>query len=84
MIVVFEDVVFFLSAIDLQGKRECSYDISSAKCQVGTGLMSKLQNERLKYSPNALMGYSHFSIYRIPPGGTIDVIAANFRLEEGK
>jgi len=82
MTVVFEDALFFFSDIDLQGKRECSDDISSGKCKVNTDLMAKLQNERLKYSPDALAGYFHFSVYLIPPGGTLDVIAARFRLEE--
>jgi hypothetical protein len=80
--VVLKDAVFFLSDIDLQGKRECADDISSAKCNAGTDLMTKLQGERLKHSPDALAGYLHFSIYLVPPGGSVDVIAANFRLEK--
>ncbi len=82
MTVVLENAVFFFSHIDLQGKRECSDDISSAKCEAKTDLMIKLQNERLKYSPDALAGYFHFSVYLIPPGGTVDVIASGFRLRE--
>jgi hypothetical protein len=78
---VLEDAVFFFSDIDLQGKRECADDISSAKCEAGTDLMTKLQNDRLKYSPDALAGYFHFHFYLIPPGGTLDVIASGFRLE---
>jgi hypothetical protein len=81
MTIVLEDAVFFFGDIDLQGKRECSDDISSAKCQAKSDLMTKLQNERLKHSPDALAGYFHFSIYLIPPGGTVDVIASGFRLE---
>jgi hypothetical protein len=75
--VVLEDAVFFLSDIDLQGKRECSDQISSAKCATGTDLMNKLRAERLSDSPNALAGYFHFSFRLIPPGGTLDVIAAD-------
>jgi hypothetical protein len=81
MAVVLEDPLFFFSDIDLQGKRECSDDISSAKCEAKTDLMEKVQRERLHYTPNALAEYSHFSIYLIPPGGTVDVIASGFRLE---
>jgi hypothetical protein len=80
MTVVLEDAIFFFSDIDLQGKRECADDISSATCKAETDLMTKLQNERLKYSPNALAGYFHFEIYLIPPGGTLIVIASGFRL----
>jgi hypothetical protein len=82
MTVVLEDAVFFLSDIDLQGKRECADDISSAKCESKTDLTTKLQKDRLKYSPNALEGYFHFSFYLIPPGGTFDVVASGFRLEK--
>jgi hypothetical protein len=81
MTIVLEDAVYFLSNIDLQGKRECSDDISSAKCEAKTDLMIKLQDERLKYTPNALAGHFHFSVYLIPPGGSVDVIASGFRLE---
>jgi hypothetical protein len=81
MTVVFEDAIFFFSDIDLQGKRECSDDISSAKCGTKTNLMAELQNDRLKYSPEALGKYLHFSFYLIPPGGTLDIIASGFRLE---
>jgi hypothetical protein len=81
MTVVFEDAVFFFSDIDLQGKRECSDDISGGTCEANSDLMTKLQDERLKYSPNALAGYFHFSIYLIHPGGTVEVIASGFRLE---
>jgi len=81
MTVVLEDAVFFFSDIDLQGKRECADDISSAKCETKTNLMITLQNERLKYAPDALAGYFHFGLYLIPPGGALDVIASGFRLE---
>lgn len=82
MTVVLEDAVFFLSDIDLQGKRECADDISSATCEADTDLMTKLQKDRFKYSPNALEGYFHFWFYLIPPGGTLDVVASGFRLEK--
>jgi hypothetical protein len=82
MTVVLEDAVFFLSDIDLQGKRECADDISSAKCESKTDLTTKLQKDRLKYSRNALEGYFHFSFYLIPPGGAFDVVASGFRLEK--
>jgi len=78
---VLQDAVFLFCDIDLQGKRECSDDISSAKCSAQSDLKTKIQDERLKYSPDALVGYSHFSFYLIPPGGTVDVIAAGFRFE---
>jgi len=80
--VVFEDAVFFFSDLDLQGKRECSDDVSGGTCKASSELMTKLQDERLKYSPNALTGYFHFSIYLIHPGGSAQIIASGFRLEK--
>lgn len=82
MAVIFEDAVFFISDIDLQGKRECADDISSAKCLSSSALLARLQDERLKFSPEALTGYVHFSFYLIPPGGSIDIVAASFRLKK--
>jgi hypothetical protein len=81
MTAVLEDAVFFFSDIDLQGKRECADDISSATCKAKTDLMVNLQNARIKYSLDALAGYFHFEVYLIPPGGTLSVIASGFRLE---
>lgn len=60
MTVVLEDAVFFFSDIDLQGKRECSDDISSAKCASKTDLMNKVQKERVRYSPDAPAEHFHF------------------------
>lgn len=79
--VIFEDAVFFISDIDLQGKRECADDISSAKCHPSSPLLTRLQDERLKFSPGVLAGYFHFSFYLIPPGGSIDIVAASFTME---
>jgi hypothetical protein len=43
--------------------------------------MIRSQNERFKGSLSALAEYFHSSLYLIPPGGTVDVIASGFRLE---
>jgi len=40
MTLVLEDAVFFFSDIDLQGKRECADDISSAACKAETDLIT--------------------------------------------
>ena len=82
--VVLEDAAFFICDLDLHGKRECSDDISSANCSAESELKEKIQKERLKFSPDALKDYLHFRFYMIPPGGAMDVIAANFRLIRGK
>ena len=65
MTVVFEDAVFFFCDVDLQAKRECSDDISSAVCALNTELITKIENERL-HAPAALAEYFHYSIWLIP------------------
>jgi hypothetical protein len=87
--IVLEDTSFFLCDLDLRGKRACSDDISDAICCTESELKNKIQEERLPLSPvkleaDALKNDFHFWFYLIPPGGTIDVIAANFRLIKSK
>jgi hypothetical protein len=78
--VVFEDVAFVFCDLDLQGKRQGADDISSAKCYAESELKSKIQKDRLQFAPGALESYVHFNFYLVPPFGTIDIIAANFRV----
>jgi hypothetical protein len=80
MTVVFEDAVFFFCDVDLQAKRECSDDISSAVCALNTELITKIENERL-HAPAALAEYFHYSIWLIPFGGSIDIIAAGCQID---
>jgi len=83
--IILEDASFFICDLDLRGKQACSDDISSAKCLMESELKNKIQEERLPLSPvklkeDALKDEFHFWFYLIPPGGTIDVIATNFKL----
>jgi hypothetical protein len=80
-ILVLQDAVFLFCDLDLQGKRECSDDISSAKCNADSDPKTRIQNERLSLTHDALIEYLHFSFYLIPPGGSIDVIAAGFKID---
>ena len=80
MTIVLEDVAFFICDLDVQGKRECGDDVSSAKCSDQSELKTKLQDERIENSPNALKEHFHFHFYLIPPGGTVDVLAVGFRI----
>jgi hypothetical protein len=78
--VILEDVAFIICDLDVQGKRGCGDDISDGSCRAESELKTKIQEERLKYSPGALDTYFHFQFYLIPPGGMLDVIAAGFNL----
>ena len=78
--VVLEDVAFVFCDLDLQGKSQASDDISSAKCSVESTLKQKIQDERLKFSPDVLSTYVHFNFYLVPPFGSLDVIASGYRV----
>lgn len=67
--VVFEDAVFLICDIDVQGKRECSDDIGSATGYAVSDLKTRIKKGRLQDSSDALRGYFHFNCWLIPPGG---------------
>jgi hypothetical protein len=66
--------------VDLEGKRVCSDDISSAECYASSEWTKSL-SEKSPY--DSFEGYLHFQLYLIPPGGTINVLAKDFSLEMG-
>ena len=80
MAIVFEAIAFFICDMDVDGKRVCSDDISSAGCYAESDLKTEIQKERLQYEPDSLRDYFHFSFSLCPPGGSINVIAAGFKL----
>jgi hypothetical protein len=75
------DATYMRADVDFEGKRECSDDISSARCQMESALREELLTSQFKYSPKALDGYYHFDFYLIPPGGRIQVFARAFELQ---
>jgi hypothetical protein len=77
-----EDATYLRADVDLDGKSECSDDISRAVCEIESDLKKELLNSQFKYSPTALDGYYLFDIYLIPPGGRIQVFAKNFKVEQ--
>ena len=75
------DATYLKAEVDLDGKFQCSDDISSAGCETESSLKEELLRSQLKYSPTALDGYYLFDIYLIPPGGRIQVFARTFELK---
>jgi hypothetical protein len=79
--VTLEDATYLRADVDLEGKAECSDDISTAVCEGESALKKELLESQLKHSPTALDGYYLFDIYLVPPGGRIQVFARSFKLE---
>jgi len=77
--IVFLDSTYFESKIDLEGKRVCSDDIAAAGSY---GASSWLQ-ELARSSPyDSFAGYIHFRIDLIPPGGSINILAKDFVVQD--
>ena len=76
-----KDAVYIRIEMDLEGKLQCSDDISSASCKMESELKDELLRAQFKYSPTALDGCFLFDLYLIPPGGHIQVFARSFTLD---
>ena len=77
---IFKESTYVALDVDLEGKRVCSDDISSAECYASSEWTKSL-SEKSPY--DSFEGYLHFQLYLIPPGGTINVLAKDFSLEMG-
>jgi hypothetical protein len=75
---VFKESTYIKLDVDLEGKSECSDDISDAECLIESELLRTLTNQN---PYDNFQGYLHFCIELIPPGGTINILAKNFLLE---
>lgn len=86
---LFRSSAYVELGMDLHGKQACSDDIADAECLVGSDWQRALL-ERNPFEHGALSvkdpfayleGYLHFRIRLISPGGTINILARDFRLE---
>jgi hypothetical protein len=64
--------------VDLDAKRVCADDISSAECHASSEWVRKLTEGN---PHDTFEGYLHFEIGMIPPGGTINILAKDFVIE---
>lgn len=80
---ILEDAAYIKAELDLEGKHQCSDDISNATCSIEGPLKQELLQSQLKYSPSALEGYYLFDLFLIPPGGRLQVFAKGFKLKHG-
>jgi hypothetical protein len=75
---VFGGSTYLKLEVDLEGKRECSDDISDAECLAQSDWLRAL-SERNPY--DSFEGYLHFRISLIPPGGAINILAKDFSFQ---
>ena len=54
---ILEDAAYLRVELDLDGKAQCSDDISSALCERESALKKELLRSQLKYNPTALDDY---------------------------
>ncbi len=75
---IFKESTYVKLEVDLEGKSQCSDDISDAECSAESEFLRTL-SERNPY--DSFKGYLHFRISLIPPGGAINILAKDFSLE---
>jgi hypothetical protein len=78
---VLADAAYLRADVDLDGKYQCSDDISSARCELDPPFKKELLLSQFKNNPHALDGYFCFDFYLIPPGGRIQIFARSFELK---
>ena len=75
---VFRESTYVKLEVDLEGKSQCSDDISDAECSAESEWLRTLSAGN---PYDSFEGYLHFRISLIPPGGTINILAKDFSLE---
>ena len=74
---VFKESTYVKLDVDLEGKSQCSDDISDANCSSESDWLAKLSANN---AYDDFEGFLHFKINLIPPGGTINILAKDFVL----
>lgn len=75
---VFKDSTYLKLEVDLEGKSQCSDDISDAECLFESEWLRTLSEQ---HPYDSFGGYLHFRISLIPPGGSINILAKDFLFE---
>lgn len=73
----FRNSTYVKMELDLDGKNQCSDDISDAECMSDSEWLRALSTE---HPYDHFDGYLHFRIDLIPPGGVLHVLAKDFSL----
>lgn len=74
---VFRESTYIKLEVDLEGKSQCSDDISDANCSAESDWLRAMSAAN---PYDSFQGFLHFKITLIPPGGTINVLAKDFAL----
>lgn len=75
MEMIFKGSTYIALEVDLEGKHQCSNDISDARC-CASSEWTKMLSDRNPY--DSFSGFLHFEIDLIPPGGNINILAKDF------
>lgn len=75
---VFKESTYIKLEVDLEGKSQCSDDISDAECSTESEWLRSLSAAN---PYDSFEGYLHFRISLIPPGGAVNILAKDFLLE---
>lgn len=74
---IFHGSTYTALEVDLEGKSQCSDDISEANCAAESDWLRTLS---AKNPHDSFEGFLHFKIGLIPPGGVINILAKDFVL----
>jgi hypothetical protein len=75
---LFRESTYIKLEVDLEGKSQCSDDISDAECSAESEWLRTLSASN---PYDSFEGYLHFRVSLIPPGGAINILAKDFSLE---
>lgn len=74
---VFKESTYIQLDVDLEGKSQCSDDISEANCSAESDWLLRLSAGN---PYDNFKGFLHFKIRLVPPGGEINILAKDFAL----
>jgi len=74
---LFHESTYVKLEVDLEGKSQCSDDISEANCSAESDWLRTLSAGN---PYDSFEGFLHFSIELVPPGGAINILAKDFLL----
>lgn len=74
---LFHESTYLKLEVDLEGKSQCSDDISEANCSADSDWLRTLSAEN---PYDSFEDFLHFKIGLIPPGGAINILAKDFVL----
>jgi len=79
-VLIFKDCGALRMDLDLIGKQLCADDIASALCQSVSAMDATIAEGRSASRHNDAVGFLHYTITLIPPGGEVHIFARDNEL----